>query len=337
MKVLFTGGGTAGHVTPNVALMEQLAIHQLHYVGTNGMERQLVKNCKVSVEYHQIDAIKLRRKITLKNLAIPFVFAKSIAQCVKIIKKVRPDVAFSKGGYVGLPVVVACKLLHVPCLIHESDASMGLANKLGALLCDKVLAAYPCHKKATVVGNILRKDIGMGNATRGLQTMGFDGKKPVALVLGGSLGAQQLNDLVANCKQLQDKFDVFVISGKGKDTHGLCGASYVENIADLHAASSVAITRAGSTTLAELTKANVPFVCIPLVKNSRGEQVLNAKHFDKLGCGIALENPTVQQLENAVCTLYNNRHAYQTNQRKLDVDGTNKVVSLILACSKSNH
>ena len=161
--------------------------------------------------------------------------------------------------------------------------------------------------------------------------MGFDGKKPVLLVLGGSLGAQQLNDLVANCKKLQNKFDVFVISGKGKDAHGIKSARFVNNLANLYSATSVAITRCGSTTLAELTKCNIPFVGIPLTQGSRGEQVQNASFFSKHGCGVALTNPTVTQLENAVLTTYNNRHAIACKQRKLDVDGINKVVDLLLA------
>ena len=134
LRILFTGGGTAGHVTPNIALMQTLTDHELHYVGTDGMEKQLIDSCGLKVCYHQIEATKLRRKLTIKNLTTPFAFAKSVAQCKQILQRVSPNVVFSKGGYVGLPVVVACKLLHIPCLIHESDVSMGLANKLGAEL-----------------------------------------------------------------------------------------------------------------------------------------------------------------------------------------------------------
>jgi len=331
MKIMFTGGGTAGHVTPCIALMQRLTDHQLCYVGTNAMEKQLVQNCGLDVDYHQIDAVKLQRKLSLKNLLIPFGFAKSVWQCCKTLQRVRPDVVFSKGGYVGLPLVVAAKLTHVPCLTHESDATMGLANKLSVPICDKVLSAFACHKKATVVGSILRKEIGNGNKSKGLATMGFDGSKPVLLVLGGSLGAQQLNNLVADCPQLRQQFDVFVICGKGKDAKGLRCASYVDNVADLYVAASIAITRCGSTTLAELVKARVPFVGVPLVKNSRGEQTANAKFFAKQGCGIVLDNPTANQLQNAAICLYNNRLAYQSNQQRLVVDGTDRVLQAILA------
>lgn len=335
MKIIFTGGGTAGHVTPCIALMKQLTDHELHYVGTNGMEKHLVATCGVNVTYHTIEAAKLSRKITAKNLAIPFVFAKSVRQCRQIIQRVRPNVVFSKGGYVGLPVVVASKLAHVPCIIHESDVTMGLANKVGALFTRNVLAAVDCHKKATVVGSILRAEIGQGNKQQGLAAMGFDGKKPVLLVLGGSLGAQQLNDLVADCTQLKKQFDIFVICGKGKNCHGLPSAPYVDNIADLYAASDVAITRCGSTTLAELTKANVPFVGVPLVKNSRGEQIANGKYFAKQGCGVMIENPTANLLTNAVLTVYNNKNAYATKQRRLTIDGRKQVLDIILAYQNS--
>lgn len=331
MKIIFTGGGTAGHVTPCIALMKQLTNHELHYVGTNGIERQLVQSCGVDVTYHTIDAVKLQRKLTAKNLAIPFALAKSVRKCKQIVKKVAPDVVFSKGGYVGLPVVMASKLAHVPCLIHESDVTMGLANKVGRLVASKTLSAFACHKKATVVGSILREDIGKGDRIKGLATMGFDGKKPVLLVLGGSLGAQQLNNLVANCTQLKKQFDVFVICGNGKDAKGLKSAPYVDNITDLYAASDVALTRCGSTTLAELTKANVPFVGVPLVKNSRGEQIANGNYFAKQGCGVVLTNPTAKQLTNAVLTVYNNRDAYVTKQRRLAVDGRERVLDVILS------
>ena len=167
--------------------------------------------------------------------------------------------------------------------------------------------------------------------------MGFDGTKPVLLVLGGSLGAQQLNDVVNKCDGLKNQFDIFVVCGKGKDAKGLKSAPYVDNIADLYASASVAITRCGSTTLAELTKAGVPFVGVPLVQNSRGEQVKNIEHFAKQGCGVMLDSPTPSQLENAVIALYNNRHHYQSKQAKLVVDGCQKVADIIQTYPKSQR
>ena len=165
--------------------------------------------------------------------------------------------------------------------------------------------------------------------------MGFDGSKPILLVLGGSLGAQQLNDLIAQCDKLLSKFDVFVISGKGKSCNGIKYTPYVDNIANLYRASSVAITRCGSTTLAELTKCNIPFVGIPLTQNSRGEQLQNAKYFSKHGCGTTLLNPTAQQLENAVIALYNNRQAIATAQRQMKVDGLETVRQMLLDYDKN--
>ena len=276
MKIVFSGGGTAGHVTPNLALIDKLQTEEIYYIGTDGMEKELtatyVEERKIK-KYCEISAHKLQRKLTLKNLALPFRLIKSIREAKQILKELQPDVIFSKGGYVGLPVIIAGKRLKIPTIIHESDMSLGLANKICALFSSEFLAAFPCDKRAKVVGLIIRDEIFHGNKQKGLATMGFDGSKPVLLVTGGSLGAKALNDAICSCPKLAERFDIFVITGKNKqiDCEFVKQAEFVNNMNDLLSATDVCLTRAGANTLAELTLAEVPFVTVPLTKQSRGE------------------------------------------------------------------
>lgn len=343
MKTVFCGGGTAGHITPNLALIDQLPDSQNYYIGTDGMEQKLtepyLKSGKIT-EFCQITATKFQRKFTLKNLSVPFVLCKSIKQAKSHLKHIQPDVVFSKGGYVGLPVVIAAKRLKIPTIIHESDMSLGLANKISVHYADKLLSAYPCHKKAKVVGAIIRKQAISGNRAQGLTTMGFDGSKPVLLVMGGSLGAKTLNDAICQNPDLATKFDIFVICGKGKTLQ--CDfvhqAEFVPNIGDIFAASTVSLTRAGSNSLAELTLAQVPFVAVPLTKCSRGEQVKNAHWFAERGCGLSVsEDNLAQNLSKYITDVFNNRYNIQSKQRaQSGLFGTDKVIEEILQYRPDN-
>ena len=341
MKIVFSGGGTAGHVTPNLALIDKLQNETIYYVGTDGMEKNLtapyVENGKIK-EYREISARKLQRKLTLSNLVLPFMLIKSVRQAKRHLKEIRPDVIFSKGGYVGLPVIIAGKELGIPTIIHESDMSLGLANKICSWFASDLLSAFPCHKRANVVGAIIREDMLHGNKPNGLATMGVDGKKPVLLVTGGSLGAKALNDAVAQCNELADRYDIFVITGKGKriDCEFVRQAEFVTNMNDILAATDVCLTRAGSNTLAELTLAEVPFVTVPLTKLSRGEQVKNAQWFVNRGCGLMLsEENLAEKLTKAINAAYDNRTAIQTKQRaQRELYGTDKTVQQILKYKK---
>ena len=337
MKTVFCGGGTAGHITPNLALIEQLPNSTNYYVGTDGMEKKLtrpyVENGKIT-EFCQISAAKFQRKFTLKNLLVPFALLKSVREAKAHLKRIKPDVVFSKGGYVGLPVVIAAKSLKIPTIIHESDMSLGLANKISVHYASQLLAAYPCHKKAKVVGAIIRKQAITGNRASGLTTMGFDGSKPILLVMGGSLGAKTLNDAVCQNADLAAKFDIFVICGKGKTLQ--CDfvhqAEFVSNIGDVFAASTVCLTRAGSNSLAELTLAQVPFVAVPLTKCSRGEQIKHARWFAERGCGLSVsEDNLSQNLPRYVSEVFDNRYNIQSKQRaQSSLFGTDEVIEEIL-------
>ena len=335
MKIVFCGGGTAGHVTPNFALMEKLHDHRMHYIGTDGIEKHLTQpyiDNGILQGFREITAGKLKRSLALSNLSLPFVLAKSIHQCKQHLKGIDPDVVFSKGGFAGLPVVIAAHKLKIPTIIHESDMSLGLANKISNWFSTKLLTTFPC-KKGQTVGAIVRTSILQGNKQKGLKTMGFDGKKPILLVMGGSLGAGTLNNAIANNSQLANKFDIFVITGKGKqiDCNFVHQAEFVNNIADIFSACDICLTRAGSNSLVELTLAQVPFVAVPLKKGSRGEQIKNAKWFTETGCGIYLDEGNLQQLEHALLSLYNNKSAIIAKQKQCAyLNGTDKVVEEIL-------
>lgn len=220
MRIVFCGGGTAGHITPNIALIDKLQEEDCYYIGTNGMEKQmterLLANGKLK-KFCEISAAKLQRKLTLHNLAIPFSLVKSIKQSKNYLKEIKPDVVFSKGGYVGLPVVVAARILGIPTLVHESDMSLGLANKISSHFANETFTTYPVNKKFKTTGAIIRNEIIHGNRVQGLRTMNFDGRKPILLVMGGSLGAKSLNDAICENRCLAEKYDIFVICGKEKN------------------------------------------------------------------------------------------------------------------------
>ena len=359
LKLLFCGGGTAGHVTPNLALCDViasmqhddctvdtvttnaadvLANAQMYYVGNTEMDERLVAPYVADgriVHYYRIAAYKLKRTLALSNLLLPFRLCKSVKDARRLLREVRPDVVFSKGGYVGLPVVIAAHKLGIPTVLHESDATMGLANKLCMRYADVALSAFDTgNKRVKTVGMILRPRLGKGDKARGLATMGYDGTKPLLLVTGGSLGAQALNEAIASNEELCRRFDVFLLTGKGKAVHcdKVHQAEFADNMQDLFAAADVCLTRAGSTTLCELTMSDVPFVAVPLVKSSRGEQAHNARRFAEWGCGFVLDEADLAtKLAAAVNAAYDNRGVISAKQKSAakQLDGTLRVLNEI--------
>lgn len=344
MKIVFCGGGTAGHITPNIALIEKLQTEECYYVGSDGMEKQmtqkLLKQGKLK-KFCEISASKLERKLTLKNLALPFLLIKSVSQARKHLKEIKPNVVFSKGGYVGLPVVIAARTLGIPSIVHESDISLGLANKISSRFAHETLTTYPTSKKYKAMGAIIREEILHGDKSLGLKTMKFDGKKPILLVMGGSLGAKPLNDAISQNRVLSEKFDIFVICGKGKKLQ--CDfvhqAEFVGNVQDVFAATTVCLTRGGSNALAELTLAKVPFVAVPLEKCSRGEQIKNATWYAKQGCGMRITETNLSaKLPVAVQTVFEHRqNMIQKQSAHRDLYGTDNVVGCILKYQTANE
>jgi len=296
-KILLTGGGTAGHVTPNIALLPGLRDMglEIHYVGTRkGMERDLI--AKTGLPYHHISAGKLRRYFSFRNFTDLFRIKLGFLQALILMMKLRPSVVFSKGGFVSCPVVWAAWLCRVPVAIHESDITPGLANKLSIPFAKKVCFSFPETEvhlppvKREATGLPVRDELFKGDARRGRELCGFDDNKPVIVVIGGSLGAQAVNEAVrGGLDKLLDDFNVCHICGKGGKAPGsrpgYSQFEYIsEELPDVFAMADMVISRAGATTLFELLALRKPALLIPLgTAASRGDQILNAQSFEKQG------------------------------------------------------
>lgn len=351
--IVLTGGGTAGHVTPNIALIGRLKEqgYQISYIGSyNGIEKTLIE--ELGIPYYGISSGKLRRYFDLKNFTDPFRVLKGFSEARKLLKQLKPDVVFSKGGFVTVPVVVAAGRLKIPTIIHESDMTPGLANKLCIPSAVKVCCNFPETKahlpegKAVVTGTPIRQELLQGDAEKGRVFTGFTTEKPVLMIIGGSLGAQAVNDAVRRIlPQLLEDFQVVHLCGKGKkdDTRdGLKGYvqyEYIESeLADLFAMADIVISRAGANAICELQALKKPNLLIPLSANaSRGDQILNARSFEKQGFSMVLEEEAITDnvLLKAVHDLYANRETYrQAMENAPGQDSISVICDLIASCQK---
>lgn len=293
--IILTGGGTAGHCIPCLALLPLLRKHfeRIVYIGSeNGIEKKLVS--EKNIEYKAIDCVKLIRKPTLKNFKIPFTLIKGINQSKKILSELSPSVVFSKGGYVSLPVAIAAAKLDIPVALHESDLSLGLANKIAANYADVVCAGFkPVAENlhnGVFTGNPLRDELTNRKHSKSTYSkLGLSGEKKVVLVLGGSQGAEKINECIYDALDtLTENFDVLHVTGKGKKRgikkQGYIAQEYLDDIGSAFAVTDVCVSRAGANALAELTALRIPTVAIPLPKgNSRGDQEENAAYYEKRG------------------------------------------------------
>ncbi len=343
-RIIMTGGGTAGHVTPNIALMPTLKNegYEISYIGSySGIEKQLIE--EKGIPYYGISSGKLRRYKSLKNLSDPFRVIKGYFQSRRLMKELKPDVVFSKGGFVSVPVVLAAARRHIPVIIHESDMTPGLANKIAMHGAKKICCNFPetiqylPKDKAVLTGSPIRQELLSGNRLEGMRLCGFNTLKPVILVVGGSTGAVKVNEAVrAVLPKLLEDFQVAHLCGKGKTDASLSGLTgYVqfeyinEQMKDLFAMSDVVISRAGANAICELLALGKPNLLIPLsARASRGDQILNAKSFAAHGYSKVLEEEelTSQKLIDAVFDLYKNRDTYTKAMKK---SPQNNAVSLI--------
>lgn len=333
--IVFAGGGTAGHVMPNLALIEALrGKYHCIYVGGDGMEREL---CKArGIPFYRIDTVKLRRDATVKNIAVPFKLASCVRGAKRVLEEIKPDLVFSKGGYAALPVVLAAK--HIPILAHESDASAGLVTKLSKRRAKYVLCAFSdcakSFKNGMYVGTPLSPALYHGDGTK--FTGSLSGKKPVLLVMGGSSGALALNDAVTKAlPRILKHFDVIHLTGKNKSgapkTFGYVAMEFCDRMPDLYAAADIALTRGGAGALSELVALNIPALAVPLEKASRGDQIQNAEYYRSAGAiEVARETElTPAVLEEKLVALYRDRAKYAAAMNNLHVDGTEKICNLI--------
>ena len=327
-RIVLTGGGTAGHVTPNMALVPKLTEegYDIAYIGSyDGMERKLIED--IDLPYYGISSGKLRRYFDPKNFTDPFRVLKGYFEAKKILKKLRPSVVFSKGGFVTVPVVIAARRLHIPVIIHESDITPGLANKLSIPSASRVCCNFPetiehlPKGKAVLTGSPIRQELFQGRRDQGLKLCGFQPDKPVLLIIGGSLGSVAINNAIrSNLDELLKTYQLIHLCGKGNLDQSLEGRKgyrqfeYVkDDLKHYFACADIIVSRAGANAICELLALRKPNILIPLGLNaSRGDQILNAKSFEKQGYSYVLqeEDVTTDTLLNAVNTVYKNRQTY---------------------------
>lgn len=324
-RIVMTGGGTGGHVTPNLALIPRLQADgwEVHYIGgANSVEQELISKLD-GVKYYSVSVGKLRRYLDVKNFSDPFRVIKGVAQATAIIHRIKPNVVFSKGGFVSVPVVYGAKLNGVPVVTHESDLTPGLANKLclpfAAAQCCTFPEAVPHAKgKGVHTGTPIRPEILEGTREGGLKRFGFNNVPPILMVVGGSSGAQAINECVREALPvLTQSFQVLHLCGKGNLVSALEGtANYVqceyldEEMADAYACADVMISRAGSNALCEILALRKPALLIPYPASaSRGDQILNAESFQKRGLAEVMDQSemTPDTLAQRIVELYHNR------------------------------
>ena len=351
-KIILTGGGSAGHVTPNLALVPGLKErgYEIKYVGSvDGIEKQIIEGA--GLDYVGVASGKLRRYFSWKNFTDPFRVLKGYRQAKKIIKEWKPDVVFSKGGFVSVPVVRAAAKKKVPVITHESDMTPGLANKLNTKHAKKICCnfpetlAYVPKAKGVLTGCPIRSELLSGTPTAGRVFTGLTEARPVILFIGGSLGSQHINEVARSVlPQLLQKYQVVHLCGKGNldehltDVPGYVQYEYIsEELKDLFAMADLAVSRAGANAICELLELKKPNLLIPLsAAASRGDQILNAKSFAKQGFSAVLpeEELTGERLLAEIDALYENRQQYvdAMTQAKQD-DAVTTILNMIDAAA----
>lgn len=334
-KIVMTGGGTAGHVTPNIALMPALKEngYEISYIGSYaGMEKQLIE--EQGIPYYGISSGKLRRYFDWKNFSDPFKVLKGYGQAVRLLKKIKPDVVFSKGGFVSVPVVLAAKRCKIPAIIHESDLTPGLANRLAIPSASKVCCNFPetmkylPEGKAVLTGSPIRQELLSGKKEAAVSYCGFEGRNlPVILIVGGSSGSKVINSAVrAILPELLEHFSIIHLCGKGnldeslKNLEGYAQFEYArQELTDMFALSDLVISRAGANSICELLALHKPNILIPLsAAASRGDQILNAKSFRSQGFSYVIEEESLTDdtLKTAIHEVFDHKEDYIAAMKK---------------------
>ncbi len=365
-KIVLTGGGTAGHVTPNIAILDKLKEldYEIHYIGQrNSVEEKLIRQLsttKYGIKFHRISAGKLRRQKGIKNTAKNFTDLFKVAlgtfEARQAISAIEPDIIFSKGGFVAVPVVLAGKLSRVPIVIHESDITPGLTNKIALRFAENVCVSFEetsyyikkmYNKDAVVTGTPVRKEIFNGDKVEGSAICKFEvEEKPKLLIMGGSTGSQFINSVVRNCVKngMLDEYNVIHLVGPDNIDNSLSTKNYVQfeylnkELPDVLAYADLVVTRAGANTIFEMFSLRKPHLLIPLSRKvSRGDQIDNAKSFENKGYSSVLQEDEVTEdsLIKAIKDLDKNKEKYINNMDKGSVgDIAGKIVSVINASYK---
>lgn len=346
-SIVFTGGGSAGHVTPNIAIINEITENlKIQYIGSkNGIEKELIS--QMDIPYYGISSGKLRRYIDFENVMDVFRVLKGCFEARTILKRIKPNLVFSKGGFVSVPVIIAAKSLGIPIFIHESDMTPGLANKISQRFATKIFTSFEETKKffpeskTKVVGSPIRKEILNGSAKRGRSFLGFNQSRPILTVMGGSLGAKKINEVIRlNMDQLTHQFQIVHLCGKNNldpkysKMTGYRQFEYIHSeLPDILAATDFVITRGGSNAIFEFLALKIPMLIIPLsLKQSRGDQILNAKSFVEKGYALMLEEEqlNLNSLLNHLENLNKNRQTYQLKMdNAMSGDTINRILNEI--------
>lgn len=347
-KIVLTGGGTAGHVTPNLALTEVLKNKgwNIEYIGSvDGIEKKIVTDN--NIPYHGIKSGKLRRYFSIENFTDPFKVLYGVFEAYSTLKKIKPAVVFSKGGFVTVPVIIGAYLNKIPVIIHESDMTPGLANKISIPMAKKVCVSFPetlSHlnsDKGVYTGTPIRNEILKGDKEKGLQLCGFNSDKPVLLIIGGSLGSAFINNAIRNIlDKILENFQVVHVCGKGNykpefdNKNGYKQFEYVnQELADIFAITDIIVARAGSNSIFEFLNLKKPNLLIPLSrKASRGDQILNANSFEKMGYSKVIQEEEInsEKLLEAITNLYAERNKYIENMQKSEAKNSiEEIVKII--------
>lgn len=350
-----TGGGTAGHVTPNLALAPLLKKngYEISYIGSyTGIEKNLVEDAGIT--YYGISSGKLRRYFDWKNFTDPFRVIKGFFEANRLIKKLKPDIIFSKGGFVSVPVVMAAARNHIPAIIHESDMTPGLANKLAIPFASKVCCNFPetvnylPEAKAVHTGSPIREELFSGNPQAGLSFTGFNKEKPILLIMGGSIGSRFINNAVWDALDaLLENFQIIHLVGKGNinndyiDRDGYQQYEFVsEQLNDIFAITDLMISRAGANSICEILALKIPNILIPLsAAASRGDQILNAASYEKQGFSTVLqeEELTGELLVSTAQDVYARRNEIKEKMASSKLlDANNTILELIEDISSAN-
>lgn len=340
----------AATLPPNLALLPYLQErgYDVHYIGTrDGMERQLVQG----IPYHPIRAGKLRRYLDWRNITDPVRTVSGYFDAKKVLRELQPSVVFCKGGFVSVPVAYAAHSLRIPIILHESDYSPGLANRLCAPKADKICLSFDANTdqyggRAVVTGSPVRRELLRGDRQKGLAFCGLGGLAPVLLIMGGSQGAASLNAAVDAClDSILKDFSVIHLRGKGNLNETLqCKKNYAQfeyvsrEMPDLFAAADIALSRAGANALFEFLALKKPSLLVPLpLSASRGDQLLNARFFEQNGYAVMLEQERAADgvLVAALQHLYQNRLKYMEAMRSAKASqGTQNVLDVIYSLER---
>ncbi|KTT85906.1 UDP-diphospho-muramoylpentapeptide beta-N- acetylglucosaminyltransferase [Mammaliicoccus sciuri] len=311
-KIAFTGGGTIGHVAVNLALIPEAQKRDIEtiYIGSkNGIEKEMITDSAKDTKYIPISSGKLRRYLSFENLKDVFKVLKGVYDARKVLKKEKPDLVFSKGGFVSVPVIIAAKSLKIPSIVHESDVTPGLANKISMKFANKMYTTfeetlkYVPKEKSDYIGAIIREDLRDGSKEEGYQLTGFNDQLPVLLIMGGSLGSKALNKAIRdNLDYLTKKYQIIHLTGKGHVDQNIKNANYVQyefvsnELMHFYAITDTVISRAGANAIYEFATLKLPMLLIPLgLDQSRGDQIDNAKIFEKNGYAKVLQEKDVNQ------------------------------------------